>query len=129
MSEDNMSDSVALKDCPIGLFVSVEGNELCLKTEYGNNEGRVDAYIVSSGEFFWGSAPQTIPNQRAQMVRPVDVDIVPMTRCTACAGDGSDDEGENCLTCHGHGWVRAERETAPSLPSLAPKDGVKDDCQ
>lgn len=25
--------------------------------------------------------------------------------------------------------VRAERETAPSLPSLAPKDSVKDDCQ
>jgi hypothetical protein len=23
----------------------------------------------------------------------------------------------------------AERETAPSLPFLAPKDGVKDDCQ
>jgi hypothetical protein len=28
-----------------------------------------------------------------------------------------------------NGALRAERETAPSLPSLAPKDGVKDDCQ
>jgi hypothetical protein len=25
--------------------------------------------------------------------------------------------------------LRAERETAPSLPFLAPKDSVKDDCQ
>lgn len=59
-----------LSECPIGLFLA--GEELCLKTEYGNNEGRIDAYIVSSGEFFWGNHPQTIANQRAQMVRPID---------------------------------------------------------
>jgi hypothetical protein len=46
--------------------------ELCLKTEYGNNDGRIDAYIVSSGEFFWGAQPQTIASQRVQMVRPVE---------------------------------------------------------
>ena len=60
---------VSLAECPIGLFL--HGRELCLKTEYGNNEGRIDAYIVSSGEFFWGAPPQTIASQRAQMVRPV----------------------------------------------------------
>lgn len=63
--------TVTLEECPIGLFMSA-GGELCLKTEYGNNEGRIDAYIVSSGEFFWGSAPQTIENQRAQLVEPVE---------------------------------------------------------
>lgn len=62
---------VTLAECPIGLFKSDSG-ELCLKTEYGNNEGRIDAYIVSSGEFFWGAAPQTIASQRAQMVTPVE---------------------------------------------------------
>lgn len=65
---------VTLADCPIGLFLADSG-ELCLKSEYGNNEGRIDAYIVSSGEFFWGAAPQTIASQRMQMVRPVDVEI------------------------------------------------------
>lgn len=63
--------TVTLADCPIGLFVA-DGGELCLKTEYGNNEGRIDAYIVSSGEMFWGAAPQTIASQRAQMVTPVE---------------------------------------------------------
>jgi hypothetical protein len=63
--------NVTLADCPIGLFMSEDG-ELCLKTEYGNNEGRIDAYIVSSGEFFWGAAPQTIASQRAQLVTPVE---------------------------------------------------------
>ena len=64
-------EMVELRDCPIGLFMSGDG-ELCLKTEYGNNEGRIDAYIVSSGEFFWGAPPQTIASQRMQKVRPVD---------------------------------------------------------
>lgn len=63
--------AVSLADCPIGLFMC--RGELCLKTEYGNNEGRIDAYIVSSGEFFWGAQPQSIANQRAQIVVPVEV--------------------------------------------------------
>ena len=66
---------ISLASCPIGLFVSQSG-ELCLKTEYGNNDGRIDAYIVSSGEFFWGAPPQTITSQRQQMVRPVTDDEV-----------------------------------------------------
>lgn len=65
---------VTLAQCPIGLFMA--GDELCLKTEYGNNEGRIDAYIVSSGEFFWGTAPQTIANQRMQMVEPIDAEAL-----------------------------------------------------
>ncbi len=64
--------SKSLLNCPIGLFVSNAG-ALCLKTEYGNNEGRIDAYIVSSGELFWGNHPQTIENQRKQRVLPVKV--------------------------------------------------------
>ena len=40
---------VPLRDCPIGLFI--KDNTLGVKTEYGN-----EAYIVSSGEVFWGGA-------------------------------------------------------------------------
>ena len=65
-----MTVKVALAACPVGLFVSAAG-ALCLKTEYGSNDGRIDAYIVSSGEFFWGNRPQTVASQRRQMVRPV----------------------------------------------------------
>lgn len=42
--------SVNLARCPIGLFETLDG-VLCMKTESGLN-----AYIVSSGEKFWGSA-------------------------------------------------------------------------
>lgn len=101
-----MPETITLEECPIGLFLS-EHNELCLKTEYGSNEGRIDAYIVSTGEFFWGTQPQTIPNQRAQRVRPVDVDVHILTKCPTCQGDG--DGGSNaefCETCDGDGWTR-----------------------
>lgn len=40
---------IPLRDYPKGLFI--KGNTLCVKTEYGN-----DAYIVGSGEYFWGGA-------------------------------------------------------------------------
>lgn len=68
-------EPVTLAECPVGLFEC--GDELCLKSEYSSNEGRIDAYIVSSGEFFWGAAPQTIASQRATMVTPVEYEPLP----------------------------------------------------
>ena len=41
---------IPLRDYPKGLFISKNG-VLCAKTEYGN-----EAYIVWSGEYFWGGA-------------------------------------------------------------------------
>lgn len=67
-----MSNKVSLAECPVGLFQTESGN-LCLKTEYGDNEGRIDAYIVATGEFFWGAAPQSVASQRAQLVTPVGI--------------------------------------------------------
>lgn len=75
-------EKVTLADCPPGLFVSCYGS-LCLKSEYGNNEGRIDAYIVESGEFFWGEPPQTIASQRAQLVQPL------LPAAPTCEGEGT----------------------------------------
>lgn len=58
-----------LARCPVGLFISDSG-ALCLKTEY-QTDGRIEAYIVRTGEFFWGLEPHTITNQRQQIVTPV----------------------------------------------------------
>jgi peptidyl-tRNA hydrolase len=79
-----------LAECPVGLFVSSYGT-LCLKSEYGNNEGRIDAYIVDSGEFFWGENPQTIANQRRQIVRPVTVRAGYESASARPVGDGGAD--------------------------------------
>lgn len=58
---------VPLCKAPIGLFYCED--TLCVKTEYGNNEGRIDAYIVESGEFFWGGAKSFL-EQREVLVTP-----------------------------------------------------------
>lgn len=62
-----------LIDAPIGLFLC--GDELCLKTEYRTSSGRIDAYIVSTGESFCGPQPQTVQNQHATIVTPVTITI------------------------------------------------------
>lgn len=92
---------VTLRDCPIGLFMC--DGELCLKTEYGNSEGHIDAYIVSSGEFFWGDQPQTIKSQNAQLVQPI-----------------SDETVEGWLTANGQAdtWRDAVSEVLEELADL-----------
>ena len=65
---------VKLIDAPVGLFL-YEGT-LCLKTEYMHESfkertPRVEAYIVDSGETFWGGA-KTAEEVNSLMVTPLD---------------------------------------------------------
>lgn len=67
---------VTLADCPPGMFQTVEGR-LGFKTEYmheSERDGRYypEAYVVESGEFFWGGA-EDHPARAALMVRPIAV--------------------------------------------------------
>lgn len=59
---------VKLVDCPIGLFI--KDDTLCVKTEYGN-----DAYIVCSGEYFWGGTA-TEDERNEVMVLPISDKVV-----------------------------------------------------
>lgn len=68
-----------LIDAPVGLFLSKEG-ELCMKTEYIADWG-VEAYIVRSGETYWGGAKTTKERNNLD-VTPVDA--VPVVRCREC---------------------------------------------
>lgn len=52
---------------PVGLF-DFEGT-LCVKTEY-SHQGRPEAYIVDSGEYFWGGA-KTAAEANALLVTPL----------------------------------------------------------
>jgi len=58
-----------LDEAPIGLFL--DNGELCLKTEYTEPNGLISAFIVSSGEFYWGPSPQSVDGQRAATVTPL----------------------------------------------------------
>jgi hypothetical protein len=69
---------VPLDECPVGLF-RAESGELCLMTEYATQAAgglaQRDAYVVSSGEYFWGGAKTAAERGRVP-VTPVDVDGV-----------------------------------------------------
>ncbi|WP_133254288.1 hypothetical protein [Phenylobacterium deserti] len=43
-----------------------------MKTEYRTAGGAIEAYIASSGEFFWGDQPQTVESQAQQVVTPLE---------------------------------------------------------
>lgn len=62
---------VALKDAPVGLF-DYEGT-LGIKTKTSTN-GRPDAYIVKSGEYFWGGT--TMPEICAGLtITPMRIEL------------------------------------------------------
>jgi hypothetical protein len=59
-----------LDECPAGLFLA--GACLGFKSEYRNENGDCEAYVVASGEFFWGGA-KTGEDRKALMVTPVEI--------------------------------------------------------
>ena len=61
---------IPLKEYPKGLFI--KDNTLCVKTEYGN-----EAYIVWSGEYFWGGA-DTKEGIGNIPILPIDDELVQM---------------------------------------------------
>jgi len=69
MSDQTM---VPLADAPVGLFRHDE--TFAIKTEYVSDNGWIHAYIVSSGEAFWGPSPQTVEGQRNLIVEPIDLE-------------------------------------------------------
>ena len=62
------TDEVSLNACPVGLF-EWQGI-LALKTKYYRRDGGIDAFVISSGEFFTGNAMLS-KEQIGIMVRPV----------------------------------------------------------
>lgn len=49
-----MSRRMTLRTAPPGLLLT-EAGRLLFKSEYGDNDGRLDVFIVSSGEYYWGA--------------------------------------------------------------------------
>lgn len=62
--------SCTLEKCPVGLFIS-KNDVFALKTEYG-----LEAYIVSSGERFWGGV-NNLEDLKNVRVYPCEVEAQP----------------------------------------------------
>lgn len=113
---------VRLDACPVGLFWS--GGVLCVKTEYRTEKGAIEAYIVSSGEFFWGKKPQTVESQAASMVVPVDIEfaerVLDVTADEIAAR--TDDAGQPS------GDVAAMREAAAKVADIWVRADYSEEC-
>jgi len=74
---------VRLADCPTGLFLF--GGTLGFKSEYATTKQengatvgvQCDAYVVSSGEYFWGGVSDWRSRDEL-MVTPLDFDETPV---------------------------------------------------
>ncbi len=108
-----LGEPCTLVACPPGLFLSEAHGTLGMKTEYHTAEGAIEAYIVESGEFFWGDYPQTIPHQREQIVRPIPHDAI-LSRLSNRGLEGL--EGRPSQPC-------AERGPNPVLTETPLSDG------
>jgi hypothetical protein len=76
-----LSEAVELRDCPPGLFWF--NGTLGFKSEYTTTlenprRYQCDAYVVESGEYFWGGAKNTAERAKL-MVHPIDAgQLVPV---------------------------------------------------
>lgn len=66
----DVSPEVSLWECPAGLFYA--GQQLCVKIDAVTAKGFVMAYVVESGEFFWGDGRKVAEAQHEERVRPVE---------------------------------------------------------
>lgn len=59
-----------LAECPPGLFLC--GDCLGFKSEYRSEDGKSEAFVVESGEYFWGGATSKDARELI-MVHPVQL--------------------------------------------------------
>ncbi len=90
-------DKVTLYDLPFGAMFAFGDDCIAVKSEYTVSNGLIEAFIIDSGEQFWGGA-KTAKEQNELMVQPlelVDVDAVEVvhgrwlphwgnTECSVC---------------------------------------------
>jgi hypothetical protein len=64
-----VSEEVSLNDLPAGSLFQY-GGTIALKSEYRTRNDAIEAFIVGSGEMFWGGT-DTASEQGELMVKPI----------------------------------------------------------
>lgn len=92
MMSDQM-EACTLADCPPGLFLF--GETLCFRSEYSTTVKvppyvQPDAYVVESGEYFWGGAKTSVERSALMVhpcdaITPADIDAAVQAEREACA--------------------------------------------
>ena len=65
-------EKVTLYDLPFGAMFAFGDDCIAVKSEYSCNNGLIEAFIINSGELFWGGA-KTAKEQNELMVQPLEI--------------------------------------------------------
>ena len=79
-------EKCTLDELPCGTLFAFGDDCIAVKSEYRCNNGLIEAFIIDSGEQFWGGA-HTAKEQNELMVQHleiVEVDAVEVVRCKDC---------------------------------------------
>ena len=82
---------VTLDELLPGTIFAFGDDSVAVKSEYRCANGLIEAFIIDSGEQFWGGA-KTAKEQNALMVQPLaieEVDAVAVVRCKDCKHRGN----------------------------------------
>lgn len=66
-------DKCTLDELPFGTLFAFGDDCVAVKSEYQCNNGLIEAFIIGSGEQFWGGA-NTAKEQRELMVQPLEIE-------------------------------------------------------
>lgn len=87
-----------LDELPCGTLFAFGDDCIAVKSEYRCNNGLIEAFIIDSGEQFWGGV-HTAEEQNALMVQPLEieeVDTAEVVRCKGCKHWGGVVYGGRC---------------------------------
>lgn len=98
-------EKISLYDLPFGTMFAFGDDCIAVKSEYTVGNGLIEAFILGSGEQFWGGA-KTAKEQNELMVQPldiVDVEAVPVVhgRWEDCSDKYEKGMNLRCLVCGG----------------------------
>ena len=125
-------EKVTLYDLPFGAMFAYGDDCIAVKSEYACGNGLIEAFIIDSGEQFWGGA-KTAKEQNELMVQPleiVDVDAVEVVHghwilkidMVSSFLSGCEEMFSECSVCHS-----AEISGSNYCPNCGAKmDGGKD---
>ena len=105
-------EKARLIDLEPGTLFSIGDDCIALKSEYFASNGLIEAFIVGSGEQFWGGA-KTVQEQWELMVQPLEVESE--AQCKNCKSlYYNEDQGAYCCEAWGDGWAICDAEESCS---------------
>lgn len=124
-------EKVTLDELPPGTLFAFGDDCIAIKSEYRCSNGLIEAFIIDSGEQFWGGA-KTAKEQNALMVQPLaieEVDAVEVVhgRWLKLSPWNNHTQSCLCLNCDSISYQKKSGVYIGKIPNYCPNCGAKMD--